>query len=135
MANINLWAVLVAALVYMVIGMVWYSPLLFGNKWLVLMNKTPKDIKKMRKSATRAYLLSVVVALVMSYLLAQLLALTVPSYVHGLLLAVMIWIGFVATMQLNSVLYEQKPFGLYLINSGYVLVSLLVMSLILVAWV
>lgn len=139
MANINFWAVLVAALAYMVIGMVWYSPLLFGNKWLALMNKTPKEIKKMRKGATRAYVFSVIVALVMSYVLAQVLnvlgQLSALTVLNALRVAFSIWIGFVVTMQLNSVLYEQKPWGLYFINIGYVLVSLVVMSLILVAWV
>ena len=136
MANINLWPVLVAALAYMVIGMLWYSPLLFGNKWLALMNKTPKEVKKMRKSAGKAYLFSVLIALVTSYVLAQFLSfLGAGTFLNGFLVAFWLWLGFVVTLQLNSVLYEQKPFGLYLINVFYVLASLLIMSAILVAWV
>ncbi|MBS3124741.1 DUF1761 domain-containing protein [Candidatus Woesearchaeota archaeon] len=136
MVSINIWAVLVAALAYMVIGMVWYSPLLFGNKWLALMNKTPKELKKMRKGATKAYVFSIVLALVTSYVLAQFLSfLAAWTFLNGLVVAFWLWLGFVATLQLNSVLYEQKPFVIYLINMGCSLVSLLVMSAILVAWV
>ena len=102
MANINLWAVLVAALAYMVIGMLWYSPLLFGNKWLALMNKTPKEVKKMRKSAGKAYLFSVLIALVTSYVLAQFLSfLGAGTFLNGFLVAFWLWLGFVVTLQLN----------------------------------
>ena len=136
MAFINLWAVLVAALAYMVIGMVWYSPLLFGNTWLALMNKTPKEIRRMKKSAGKAYLFSIIIALVTSYVLAQFLTfLAARSFLGGVIVAFWIWLGFIATTQLNGVLYEQKPFKIYLINIGYLLVSIFVMALIQIAWV
>lgn len=135
MALINIWAVLVSALAYMVIGMAWYSPLLFGNAWLKLMSKTPKEVKQMRKGAGKAFAFSIIIALVLSYALAQFLNfISAGAFWDGVVVAFWLWLGFIATIQLNSVLYEQKPFKLYLINIGYFLVSIVIMALIQVAW-
>jgi len=43
---INYLAVLVATVVNFVLGGLWYSPLLFGKKWMALMNVTEEEIKK-----------------------------------------------------------------------------------------
>ena len=44
--GLNVWAVLVCALATMVIGFVWYSPLLFANPWMKLMGYDPNDKAK-----------------------------------------------------------------------------------------
>ena len=44
--SINWWAVLVAGVVYMVVGMVWYGPL-FGKLWKSLMGFTDESVKNM----------------------------------------------------------------------------------------
>ena len=46
---VNYLAVLVAAIVSMVIGGLWYSPLLFGNVWMKLSGITQKDVEKAKK--------------------------------------------------------------------------------------
>jgi hypothetical protein len=51
--GVNLWAILVSALATMVVGFVWYSPLLFARPWMVLMGYDPNDkakIAEMQKS-------------------------------------------------------------------------------------
>ena len=42
--GINIWAVLVSIVAMMVIGALWYSPVLFGNTWLRLIGKKPEEI-------------------------------------------------------------------------------------------
>jgi len=52
--GVNLWAILASALATMVVGFVWYSPLLFARPWMVLMGYDPNDkakIAEMQKSA------------------------------------------------------------------------------------
>ena len=44
--GVNLWAVLVSALATMVVGFVWYSPVLFANSWMKLMGYDPNDKAK-----------------------------------------------------------------------------------------
>ena len=45
-AGINFWAVLVSAIATMVIGFLWYSPILFANPWMRLMGFDPNDKAK-----------------------------------------------------------------------------------------
>ena len=45
--GVNVWAVLVSALATMVVGFVWYSPLLFARRWTILMGYDPDDKAKL----------------------------------------------------------------------------------------
>jgi uncharacterized SAM-binding protein YcdF (DUF218 family) len=59
--NVNLWSVLVAAIATMVVGFLWYSPLLFARPWMVAMGYDPEDKAKaeeLRKGAGKSYAIS-----------------------------------------------------------------------------
>ena len=134
--DINYWAVLVSALVAFGIGAVWYS-LLFGKKWMELMNINPNRVNKpeMKKKATRGYIIMFIALLVMAYILAHFVDYTeANSIVEGMAAGFWIWLGFLATTMIGSFLWEDKPFALYLINVGHYLVVLLVMGAILAVW-
>ena len=45
------------------------------------------------------------------------------------------WLGFVATVMLMITLYEKRPAKLFWINSGFQLISLLIMGAIVAVWV
>ena len=45
MHEVNLLAVLVAGIVPMIVGFLWYGPL-FGKRWLALMETTAEEIQK-----------------------------------------------------------------------------------------
>lgn len=45
--GINLWSVLTAAVATMVLGFLWYSPLLFAKPWMILMGYDPEDKEKL----------------------------------------------------------------------------------------
>jgi hypothetical protein len=71
----------------------------------------------------------------MAYILAHFAAYAGAVDTSGALqLAFWTWLGFVAPVQLGSVLWEGRPVKLYAINTSYYLVTLAVMSLILVLW-
>src|SRR6266849_5244088 len=58
MHNLNWLAILVAAISTMVVGFLWYSPLLFAKAWMKEMGYDPNDKAKteeMKKSAGPAY--------------------------------------------------------------------------------
>ena len=44
-------AVIVAALVHFFLGGLWYSPLLFANKFLQLINWTPEQVRQMESQS------------------------------------------------------------------------------------
>jgi uncharacterized protein DUF1761 len=45
------------------------------------------------------------------------------------------WLGFVATGMLTVTLYEKRPAKLFWINSGFQMISLLIMGVIVAVWV
>ena len=135
--DINYIAVVVAAVATMIIGSFWYSPLMFGNAWLKLSGMTQKQIQEAKKKGiVKTYFIAFIVSLVMSYVLAHFVDYTEAATVSGSLqLGFWIWLGFFATTQLNMVLWDDKPFKLYLIHVFHYLVALLIMSVILALWV
>src|SRR2546429_2329224 len=70
-ANINILAVLVAAVLTFVLGAVWYSPVLFAKQWMAAQGYTPEKLEEMkRRGVTRAYAVSVLCYLVTAYVMA-----------------------------------------------------------------
>jgi len=138
MHNLNLLAILVAAISTMPVGFIWYSPLLFAKPWMREMGYDPNDkatAEKMRKSAGPAYLGSLIASLVSAFVLALFLhEMHVQSLEIGLLVGSHVWLGFVATVQLTSALFTKQSMKLFAINTGYQLVCYLAMSAILTVW-
>jgi hypothetical protein len=138
MHNLNLLAVLVAAISTMVVGFVWYSPILFAKPWMREMGYDPNDksrVQEMQKSAGPAYLGSFVASLVSAFVLALFLhQMRAQSLGLGLLVGSHVWLGFVATVQLTGVLFMKQSMKLFAINTGYQLVCYLVMGAILGVW-
>ena len=136
--GINVWAALVAALATMVIGFLWYSPLLFARPWMVLMGYDPNDkakLAEMQKSAGPMYAMSLVASLLSAAVLGKIIAIaTVNTAVYGMKIGLAVWLGFVTTVQLTNALFSKQPVKLYAINTGYQLVCYLVMGAILGAW-
>lgn len=131
---INYWAVLVAALANMVVGSLWYGPL-FGKLWMKLAGLTKESIKSMGLTMAQAMTGGLATSLLMAYVLAHFAGRWAAMGAAGAWqLAFWIWLGFVATTQAGSFLWEAKPFKLFILNAANSLVSLFAMALILVLW-
>lgn len=137
-SGINPWAVLTAAIATMVVGFLWYSPLLFARPWMRLMGYDPNDkakLAEMQKGAGKLYGLSFVASLVSAVVLAKIIDFTtVNSVFYGMKVGFAVWLGFVATVQLTGTLFGRQPAKLFLINTGYQLVCYLAMGGILAKW-
>ncbi len=134
--DINGWAVLISALAGFGLGAIWYSPLLFAKQWQEMtVASTHLKADDMKKMSTAAMFGSALVYLVMAYVLAYLNSLLgVTSATEGLVVASWIALGFVLTLDMMRALYNQTRKKLFAINTGYVVLSLLLMGLILGAW-
>jgi hypothetical protein len=131
----NWLLVIGAAVSSMILGVLWYSPVLFGKEWMALMKIKKDDIEKNKKGMTKTYVLSMIAAFIMAFVLKQFIDLFyVVNFYDAIQLGFWIWLGFVATTMIASVLYEKKPWSLFIINSGYQLASILLMSVILSYW-
>ena len=133
--DINYFAVLAAAAASFVIGFLWHGPL-FGKQWMKLMGVTEKSIKQMKLTPVQAMAGGFIATLLMSYIFAHFIDYAQASTImEGIVAGLWIWLGFVATIMLNGVLWEGRPFKLYLLNVSYHLVTLAVMGAILAVWV
>ncbi len=134
--DVNYWVILVSSIASMLIGMLWYSPLLFGNVWMKLMKINPKEIEKSKtKGMGYIYLAAFISAFLMNYVLSLTIKYVgAVTALEGLQIGFLFWLGFVATVMLGSILWENKPIQLYLINVLHYLFTILIMSLILVSW-
>lgn len=134
--DVNYLAVLVSAIIQMAVGAFWYSPAGFGKQWAALMGWTdPAKIEAMKKGATKGYVGGFIGALVLSYVLAQFVYLAGASTLTGgATVGFWVWLGFVATTQISTLLWDNKPPKLFAINTAYSLVTLLVSGAILALW-
>lgn len=132
--DVSYVAVLVAAVVGMAIGAFWYSPVGFGKAWMKLSGVTEADMQKAKeRGMTKSYALAFMAVLIMAYVTAVIVSLAgALSIFDGAMVGFWIWLGFIATSFVNSVLWEQKPFKLYFINVFHYLVVLKVMGVVIV---
>ncbi len=119
----------------MVLGFLWYS-VLFGKLWMKLMRIDEKKINEAKKKGmAKSYIIMTIAALLMSYILAHFVKYTGSvTALEGLQAGFWLWLGFIATVMINSVLWEEKPWKLYLLNVAYYFVSLRGMGVILANW-
>jgi len=138
MHSLNWVAILVAAISTMVVGFLWYSPLLFAKPWMREMGYDPNDKAKteeIKKSAGKAYGGSFVASLISAFTLALILhGLRAEDWHFGIMASFHIWLGFVATVQFTGALFMKQSMKLFGINTGYQLVCYLVMGVILTLW-
>ena len=52
----------------------------------------------------------------------------------GILLGVLVWLGFMATITAAQVNFERKPWGLWLLNNGHNLIVQALMGAIVTVW-
>ncbi len=136
MVHVNYLAVLVAAIVSMIVGSIWYGPL-FGKQFMHAMGMdtwSPEKQAAMKKTMGVSYALQFVASLVMFYVLARFIAgngaFTVSQAITTALWA---WIGFVVPLKLGEAIWGGTK-TLFWIGVGSNLVTLLINAVIIGAW-
>lgn len=130
--NINPLALLLAVVINMVLGSLWYSPLLFAKQWLKLTGKSESELKK--TSMVQAMGLAFLTSVVMAFILVQVILPAPVSFVSGMVIGFWMWLGFVATSTAAPYIFERRPWGLYFINNSYNLISMMLMGGVLALW-
>lgn len=133
--ELNYVAVLVAGLVYWLIGGLWYSPILFVKPWMEAMGFKKDDPQMGGMSPMKAMGAQAVMNLLSAYVLAHILATYQATTVSaGLTGAFWVWLGFMFTLGMSQVFFERKPWKVFFINQGYNLAGMLAMGAILASW-
>jgi hypothetical protein len=131
----NYLAIIVAAILNMLIGYAWYSKILFAKQWMKAAGLTQNDIEKGKKTMGPKYGLMMAGSVVTAFVLAWFVqAVGAHSFMDGLKIGLLGWLGMTTTAQLSTSLFSNKPKELYFINTGYNLVSYCLMSGLLALW-
>lgn len=136
--EVNFVAVILAAIVNMVLGFLWYSPMVLGKQWMSEKHLSAESLKKAQSEMGKLYGLSFVAAIITAYVLTHVMTLS-ENYFHysmlstGLNTAFWLWLGFVLPVQLTDSIFGDKNWKLLAINTGYQLVGLLLMAVV-ISW-
>lgn len=134
--EINYWAVLLAMLSTMVVGSIWYTPKVFGTRWMRL-----AKVERVGGAGTALWpiVTTVIVSFLTAWVLAGATALAWHFY-HGsffwaaIVTAVALWAGFTAARFITHDAFEGRPTSLTTLNIAHELVTVVVMAVILGVW-
>jgi hypothetical protein len=134
---VNYLAVLIAALVYYVIGAIWYSRFLFGNRWMKHHeNEIPVEPQQKHiLCCIGSYVGEFIISLVLAYVLALFIELSqAEEVVEGVIVAIWVWIGFIATTHFSAVLWGRKTVKSFFIHAVFMLLGLIAMGAVIMAF-
>jgi hypothetical protein len=129
--NVNIWAVIIATIINIVLGMIWYSPKVLGTLWA---KEHGFDLEQLKPGLLH-YLGGIVVAFVLAFVLDMMIhAFGISGIGKGIAFGFFIWLGFIATTHFSGVIWAKKPFIVYFIDAGYMLVNMIIISALMAAW-
>ena len=132
-AGISYIAVFFAAVAGFAFGAVYYT--LLGTQWMTALGKTREDIERQRSPLP--FVVAAVAQLVMAFVLAGTIGHLGQGMVtirNGVISALFVWVGFVATTMAVNYAFQGARYKLTLIDSGHWLGGLLIQGLI-IGWI
>jgi hypothetical protein len=129
--QINVWAVLAAGVSSLILGAVWYSPVLFTRAWMREAGVTEEQAKAANPAKTLG--LTFVLALLGAVVFALFLGPN-PAPAFGASAGAAAGLFWVAGSFGINYLFEQRSLKLFLINGGYHTLQYTLIGLILGVW-
>jgi hypothetical protein len=130
MFGLNFGGILLALLINVSLGMIWYSPILFGRKWCDLIGQKTNQPSNPKTVYVVSALTACLGAVGMN-ILANWTKVNDPwgGILIGLLASV-----FPLTVNLNNAVFSNQPKALYLIDNGYPLVVYILTGILFAVW-
>ena len=128
--TLNWLAIIVAAVSAFILGGFWYSPVLFGKRWMKETGITQEAAKKSNQYMifSISFLLSLLAAIFLALFIGE------GNALQGIHAGLFSGVGWVATFFGITYLFEFRSIGHFLINAGYSVLTLMLMGLIIGAW-
>lgn len=127
----NWLAIIIATLIPMFIGFIYYHKSVFGKAWMSTIGVTEEDLKKGNMAVIFG------VSLIMSFLLSWFLLINVDgpgqegsfdSFKHGAFHGAEIGLLVAMPLMVTNALFERKNFKYMAINLGYWIITLMLMG-------
>src|SRR3990167_606451 len=133
--EVNYAAVVAAAVVSIGIGFLWYSPAVLGKPWMKEKGYKAESLKKEQKEMGKFYAVSFGLAIIMAYVLTHVMVMSESFFGYtmlsiGFTSAFWMWLGFVMPVQASAAIFGNKNWKLFGIDTGYQLVSLIAMGVV-----
>ncbi|EKD91033.1 MAG: hypothetical protein ACD_30C00049G0001 [uncultured bacterium] len=136
--EVNYISVLAAAIAYMVLGFLWYSPSLLGKPWMKLRGLNSSELKAEQAKMGPLYGLTFVVSLLTAYILYHVMIMSMAFFgtdrvTTGLTSGFWMWLGFVMPTQTGNAIFgsdNKNKWQLLGIDTSYQLVGLMLMGLV-----
>lgn len=128
MISIQYGAVVLAAVVNFIIGFLFHGPL-FGKLWMKLANIHPTGNEKF-KDMIPQMIKNLIMNLICAYVLAVFISLIGKSVSNGIIIASLVWFGFILTGSSMDVIWMGKSKKLWLFEVISSLACLLAMGAI-----
>ena len=133
LGQINYLAVIVCTAVAMVLGSLWYSPVLFGNTWTKCAGLQIEEIEK--KDTTKAMIISTISSFIGNMALASIIIMTQTATCgKGLALGALVSLGLMATSFLTCCVYEKRSLKLWMIHTVYYVIYFTINGGIMAIW-
>jgi hypothetical protein len=138
MIHINYLAILIAVVANFIFGFIWYTPLfgkIWGREMHADMGQKPKSSEMIK---------GMIFMVIGNFLFAWVFAHNMAAWsfvpntkdmslsATAMMGAIFTWLGFFFPVDLGTVAWERKSWTLFFINTGYHLLSLIIVAFILV---
>ncbi len=133
--HINYLAVAVSAIIFFFLGAIWFS-VLFAKTWVHELSRHNVTIKepskdKLLTNMGLTFLKDTIIAFAMACLVHMSGSTTLES---GLMLGLIIALGFSATAIAGVFIWESRSIKLFLIDAGYQVIGVILSAVILSVW-
>lgn len=132
MEAVNIWAVLVAAVVSFLVGGVWFSMACFGKTWMREVKLTEDQIAN--ANMKKVFGLAFVFTFIVAYCLATFISTPEVTGLTGAFYGFLAGFGWIFFAFAVNGLFEQKSWRYTLISGGYWVVVLTLMGAIIGFW-
>jgi hypothetical protein len=131
--RLNWVAILVAAIASFIFEALWYS--VFMNQWLAGIGRTMEWLVSRGLNPSIQY----ATALFCSIIVAAVLTICIQASGEqtarrGIICGAVIWFGFIATSWATEYIFEVRTLQIFVINTGYALIDLMLIGAIVGAW-
>lgn len=134
--GINIWHVVIASVLAMGLGGLWYGPVLFGRQWMKVIGIDENDHEKIKQGQREAgplYTIQFVLVLIQTALLSVLLRDT--FHISTLVYVILAWAAFVIPTLAGSVMWTNDTKEIkwlrFWIQAGYQFVLFIMFGIVL----
>jgi hypothetical protein len=126
-AQISWLAVFGATIVAFMLGGLWFSPMMFANKWMAALGKNKEDMGKPGPGLALTFVTTFVMALSLALVMGRMLPM---STIGAIRFGLVVGVGIVATGMASDYTFTGWPKTIFWIQASYHVVMLVVMSVI-----